>query len=127
MKERVYNEMLKNQRFPFLRKGTACQKLKTSNRRNRTRFSKAWELRLDSDKLSGFFYVQKQLNIRGYWLVNRAPEKDLYNKDFLGRRKRKPKENADIFYVGVVKRLCFDAIARNVFVLPNTRFFKSPR
>lgn len=29
-----------------------------SNRRNRTRFPKAWELRLDSGKLSGFFYVQ---------------------------------------------------------------------
>ncbi len=29
-----------------------------SNLRNRTRLSKAWELRLDSDKLSGFFYVQ---------------------------------------------------------------------
>ena len=37
-----------------------------SNRRNRTRFSKAWELRLDSDKLSGFFYVQKYNLIYGY-------------------------------------------------------------
>ena len=32
---------------------------KTSNRRNRTRFSKAWKLKLDRVYLSGFFCVQK--------------------------------------------------------------------
>ena len=73
-----------------------------------------------------FSTSKRQLNM-GERGLKRAPEKDLQSKDFLGRRKRKPKENADIFYVGVVKRLCFDVIARNVFVLPNTRFFKSPR
>lgn len=32
-----------------------------------------------------------------------------------------------ILKVEVMGECCFDVIARNVFVLPNTRFFKSPR
>ena len=50
---------LKIRVFPFYERERLAKNFKISNRRNRTRFSKAWELRLDSDKLSGFFYVQK--------------------------------------------------------------------
>jgi hypothetical protein len=45
--------------FPFYERKSLAKTLKTSNRRNRTRFSKAWKLKLDRVYLSGFFYVQK--------------------------------------------------------------------
>ena len=63
----------------------ACRKFKMSNRRNRTRFSKAWELRLDSDKLSGFFYVQKynlmKLNVRVAELTQQVRNVKWNNED----------------------------------------------
>jgi len=95
VKERVYNEMLKNQRFSFRRKERACQKLKMSNRRNRTRFPKAWKLRLDSDKLSGFFYVQKYNLIYGYKGWRTGLPKKIYKikifwEEGKGSRKRTP-------------------------------------
>ena len=58
-KSASFDYKLKIRVFPFYERKRLAKTFKTSNRRNRTRFSKAWKLKLDSEKLSGFFYVQK--------------------------------------------------------------------
>ena len=62
---------------------------------------------------------EKQLNMGKEFKIG-LPKKICVVKIFWEKGKASRKITPIYFYVGVVKRLCFDDIARNVFVLPNT-------